>query len=73
MSPIQVQYLAVAPQDRSACSAPSAFELTFNASDLVAALTATGLLSQQNREIQVPLTGYRPDGTPLIGYVALLF
>jgi hypothetical protein len=71
--PVQVQHLGVAPQDRKACGAPAAFELTFKATDLVAALTNTGLSAQKNREIQVPLAGYRPNGTPLIGYVPLLF
>jgi hypothetical protein len=73
IAPVQVQQLSVAPQDRKACGATSAFQLTFKAPDLVAALTTTGLSAEKNREIQVPLTGYRPNGTPLIGYVALLF
>jgi hypothetical protein len=73
LPPVGVQHLPVAPQDRRACGAANAFDLTFTASDLVAALVATGLSSQNDRELQVPLTGYRPNGTPLIGYVPLLF
>jgi hypothetical protein len=73
LAPVQVQQLAVAQADRKACGAPSAFQLTFKASDLVTTLTITGLSAEKNREIQVPLIGLRSDGTPLIGYVPLLF
>ena len=71
--PTAIQQVAVAPRDKDACGAASAFELTFIASRLITALNSSGLAAQKNREIQVPLTAYSTNGTPLIGYVPLLF
>jgi len=73
VAPTGVQTVAVGGANRKTCSAPTALELTFNAAELVSAIEASGLSPQRKRKLQIPINGFSLIGTPLIGYVSLLF
>ncbi|MEI6545107.1 MAG: hypothetical protein WCL60_16450 [Methylococcales bacterium] len=56
----------------TSCVGSSRLKLEFNAANLIASLVESIGLTSESRLTQVPITAYRTDGTPMIGYIPLV-